>query len=128
MPQPPIRDLTGFRLSEAAAGRVVMTCTPAEYHYNPMAIVHGGLAATLIDSATGIAVVSVLPLGTPWTTLDLNLTYTRPMTKDTGPVHCEGRIVHQGARVVTAEAEVKTEAGQLIAHGGASWLVLERKG
>jgi uncharacterized protein (TIGR00369 family) len=125
VPQPPICDLMNFRLSEAEAGRVAMTCTPEEYHYNPGAIVHGGLAATLIDSATGIAVVSVLPPGTLWTTLNLNVTFTRPMTRDTGPVRCEGRVVHQGRRVVTAEADVTSEDGKLIAHGSASCLVLE---
>ncbi len=124
LPQPPICALMNFRLTEVGEGRAVFTATPEEYHYNPMGSVHGGLAATLIDSATGLAVMSALPAGVGWTTLDLNVTFVRGMTKDTGPVRCEARLVHRGARVMTAEARLSDGQGRLYAHGAATCLVL----
>ena len=124
VPQPPICALMNFRLAEVGEGRAVFTAVPDEYHLNAIGTVHGGLAATLIDSATGLAVMSALAEGTAWTTLDLNVTFVRAMTKDTGPIRCEAWLVHKGSRVVTAEARVSDEAGRLYAHGAATCLVL----
>ena len=119
---PPIAETLGFRLIEVGEGRAVFACMPAEYHYNPLGTVHGGLAATLIDSATGCAVQSVCPPGHGWTTLELNVSFVRAMTKDTGEVRCDGRIVHAGARVARAEARLVDRAGRLYAYGATTCL------
>jgi len=124
LPQPPICVLMNFRLTEVAEGRAVFTATPEEYHYNAIGSVHGGLAATLIDSATGLAVMSALPAGVGWTTLDLNVTFVRGMSKETGAVRCEAWLVHRGARVMTAEARVTGAEDRLYAHGAATCLEL----
>ncbi len=128
IPQAPIAELMNFALAEVSEGRAVVTGTPEEYHYNPIGIVHGGFAATLIDSATGMATMAALPEGARWTTLELKVTYVRAMTKDTGTVRCEASVVHKGSRVVTSEARLVDAAGKLYAHGTATCLVLDRAG
>ncbi len=119
---PPIAETLGFRLVEVGEGRAVFACTPAEYHYNPLGTVHGGLAATLIDSATGCAIQSVCLAGHGWTTLELKVSFVRAMTKDTGEMRCEGRIIHSGARVARAEARLVDRTGRLYAYGAATCL------
>jgi uncharacterized protein (TIGR00369 family) len=123
LPPPPIALLLGFELVEAEEGRVVFAVEPTDAHYNPIGTVHGGLAATLIDSATGCAVHSTLPAGTAYTTTDLQVRYVRPITRDTGRVLCEGTIVHRGRSLATAEARV-TAGDRLLAHGTAGVLIL----
>ena len=124
----PICELMNIRLAEVSEGRVVFTGRPEEYHYNPMGTVHGGFAAALIDSATGLAVASVLPEDKGWTTIDLNVSFVRAMTAATGPVRCEADIVHKGSRLVTAQARVTDADGKLYAHGSTTCLVLEWAG
>ena len=82
----------GFEGFEAEEGQVTFFVTPAEYHYNPIGVVHGGLAATLFDSALGCAIHSTLPEGTGYTTLELKVNYLRPLTVDTGRVRCEADV------------------------------------
>ena len=94
----------GFQ--EAEAGRVVFSVEPAEYHYNPIGMVHGGLAATLCDSAMGCAIHSTLSAGVGYTTLELKVNFVRPLTVATGLVLCEGKVINVGSRVGTAEARV----------------------
>jgi uncharacterized protein (TIGR00369 family) len=120
---PPIAATLDFVLREVGAGRAVFTCRPAEFHYNPLGTVHGGLAATLIDSATGCAVQSVCPPGHGWTTLELKVNFVRPMTKETGEIRCEGRLIHGGSRIATAEAKVVDATGRLYAHGSSTCLI-----
>ena len=86
LPRPPIGELMNFNITELSEGRAVFTIEPAEYHYNPIGIVHGGLAATLLDSAMGCAVHSTLPAGGGYTTLEIKVNYIRPMTAETGRV------------------------------------------
>ena len=117
LPDPPIMRLLAIEFVEAEAGRVVFAVTPAEFHYNPIGSVHGGLAATLCDSAMGCAVHSALPAGDGYTTLELKVNLVRPLTVETGQVTCEGRVLHLGARVATAEARVTDAAGRLYAPG-----------
>jgi uncharacterized protein (TIGR00369 family) len=124
LPPPPIANTLGFRLTEAERGRAVFECEPAEYHYNPIGIVHAGLAMTLMDSAMGLAYVTTLDEPAGWTTLEVKANFTRAITSDTGLVRCTGTIVHPGRRVATTEARVEDEAGRLYAHGTSTILVL----
>jgi uncharacterized protein (TIGR00369 family) len=125
LPPPPIAQTLGFRLIEATRGRAVFECEPAEFHYNPIGIVHAGLAMTLMDSAMGLAFVTTLdqPLG--WTTLEVKANFTRVLTVDTGVVRCVGSIVHPGRRVATTEARIEDTEGRLCAHATSTILVLD---
>jgi uncharacterized protein (TIGR00369 family) len=123
IPPPPIGVLLGFQPVEVQEGRVVFAVEPGDDHYSPIGTVHGGLAATLIDSATGCAVHSTLPAGTTYATTDLQVRYVRPITRDTGRVLCEGTVVHRGRTLATAEAKV-TAGDRLLAHGTAGVLIL----
>ena len=124
LPPPPIAETLGFRLVEAERGKAVFECEPAEYHYNPIGIVHAGLTMTLMDSAMGLAFVTLQDEPTPWTTLEVKSNFTRALTKDTGLVRCTGTIVHPGRRVTTTEARVEDAQGRLCAHGTSTILVL----
>ena len=108
IPNPPISEVLGFHLIEVEHGRAVFEGLPEFRHYNPIGTVHGGFAATLLDSALGCAVFSTLAKGDTWTTLELKFNLVRPMTKDTGPVRAEGRIVHRGRTVATSKATSRT--------------------
>jgi uncharacterized protein (TIGR00369 family) len=91
--------------------------------------VHGGLAATLLDSAKGCAVHTTLPEATGYTTLELKVNFTRPITVDTGRVLCEGEVIHRGGRVATAEGRVHAEgSGNLLAHGTTTCLIFSLHG
>ena len=96
---------------------------PEFRHYNPIGTVHGGFAATLLDSALGCAIFSTLAKGEAWTTLELKLNLVRPISKDTGPVRAEGRIIHRGRTVATSEGTVKDRAGKLYAHATTTCMV-----
>ena len=111
-------------ITEVSEGRVVFTAEPAEYHYNPLGTVHGGIAATLLDSAMGCAVQSMLPHGGGYTTLELKVNYLRPMTSKTGTVYAEGKIIHVGGRTATAEARLMDASGKLYAHGTTTCILL----
>jgi uncharacterized protein (TIGR00369 family) len=121
---PPIAETLDFRLVEAARGKVVFECEPAEFHYNPIGIVHAGLAMTLMDSAMGCAFVTTLDEPAGWTTLEVKSNFTRALTAETGVVRCTGTIVHPGRRVATTEARIEDSAGRLCAHGTSTILVL----
>jgi uncharacterized protein (TIGR00369 family) len=120
----PIGDLIGMQLDVLAVGRVEFTLVPGPQHYNPIGTVHGGIAATLLDSAMGCAVHSTLPAGVRFTTVDLHVHYTRAMTADTGPVRAIGEIVHSGGRTATAEARLVDGDGRVLAHGTTTCLLL----
>jgi uncharacterized protein (TIGR00369 family) len=122
---PPIADTLGFRLVAVDRGQAVFECEPAEYHYNPIGVVHAGLAATLLDSAMGCALASTLDAGVGWTTLELKANFTRALTADTGVVRCTGTVVHPGRRVATTEARLEDAQGRLYAHGTSTILVLQ---
>jgi uncharacterized protein (TIGR00369 family) len=125
LPPAPIALLFGLEPVEVEEGRVVFTATPEHRHYNPIGSVHGGFAATLLDSAMGCAVQSTLPAGTGYTTLELSINYVRPMSADTGPVRAEGTVVHGGRRMATAEGRIWSErSGKLLAHGKTTCLVM----
>ncbi|WP_224365138.1 PaaI family thioesterase [Hyalangium versicolor] len=117
LPPAPIAVLMGFEPSDVQEGRVVFTVQPGEHQYNPIGTVHGGLAATILDSAMGCAVHSTLPAGSGYTTLDLHVTYVRPISHDTGKLTCTGEVIHLGGRMATAQGRLTDEAGRLYAHG-----------
>lgn len=129
IPPPPIAKLLGFELVEVEEGRTVFAVTPAEFHYNPIGVVHGGLAATLLDSSMGCAVHSTLPAGTGYTTLELKVNFARAITHDTGRILCESTLIHRGRTVATAEGRVTAEAtGKLLAHGTTTCLLFGANG
>ncbi|HEV2912947.1 MAG TPA: PaaI family thioesterase [Pyrinomonadaceae bacterium] len=123
LPRPPISALMNFGLAELGEGRAVFTVEPAEYHYNPIGVVHGGLAATLLDSAMGCAIHSTLPAGAGYTTLEIKVNFVRPMTAETGVVRCEAQVIHVGSRTATAEGRVLDESGKLYAHGTTTCII-----
>jgi uncharacterized protein (TIGR00369 family) len=128
LPNPPICEVLGFHLVEAEHGRAVFEGLPEFRHYNPIGTVHGGFAATLLDSALGCAVFSTLAKGDGWTTLELKFNLVRPLTKDTGPVRAEGRIVHRGRAMATSEGDLKDRAGKLYAHATTTCMIFPAKG
>ncbi len=128
LPPPPIAALVGQRFESVEKGRVVLSVEPAEFHYNPMGTIHGGLGCTILDSAMACAIHSMLPLGVMFTTLDLSIKFLRPMTVDTGRVFCEGKVIHMGSRVATAEARLVDERGKLYAHGTTTCIAVHRHG
>lgn len=121
---PPISRLMDFKLIEVAFGRVVFEGRPGEIHYNPIGSVHGGYAATLLDSALGCSVHTALPAGSAYTTLELKVNYVKAMTVNTGSVRAEGKVLSIGKRVATAEARLTDAAGALLAHGTTTCLVM----
>jgi uncharacterized protein (TIGR00369 family) len=124
LPPPPIAQTLGFRLVEAERGHAVFECKPAEYHYNPIGIVHAGLAMTLMDSAMGLAFVTTLSEPVGWTTLEVKSNFTRALTVETGVVRCAGSVIHGGRRVATTEARIEDAERRLCAHGTSTILVL----
>lgn len=128
-PGAPIAELLGFEAVEAEEGRVVFAYLPQPDHYNPLGSVHGGVAATLLDSAMGCAVHSTLPAGGGYTTLELKVNFTRAITADTGRIVCEGTVVHRGGRTATADGRVVAEdSGKLLAHGTTTCLLFGATG
>jgi uncharacterized protein (TIGR00369 family) len=123
LPVPPIASTLGFALAEVEPGRAVFEFTPSEFHYNPIGSVHGGVCATLCDSACGCAVHSMLPAGTYYTSQDLSVKFLRAVTVSTGPLRCEGTVVHLGSRTALAQATLTDAAGQLYAHATSSCLI-----
>lgn len=123
LPSPPIADLMGFRLIEVEPGKAVFAFEPAEYHYNPIGVVHGGVAGTLLDSAMGCSVHTTLPAQTGYTTLEFKVNLVRPITMTTGTMRAEGRVVHGGKRAATAEGRLIDRDGKLYAHGTTTCMI-----
>jgi uncharacterized protein (TIGR00369 family) len=123
---PGIGKTLGFTMVELEEGRVVFGGNPDESVYNPMGTVHGGYAATLLDSAVGCAVHSVLKAGQGYTTLELKVAYHRPMTKETGPVRAEGKVIQAGRRAAFAEGRLTDLEGRLYATATSTLLVFDR--
>ena len=126
--QPPIGETLKFALVEVSEGRAVFAATPGAHVYNPIGAVHGGYAATLLDSACGCAVHSALSSEQAYTTLELKVAYHRALSETTGPVRAEGKVVSIGKRVAFAEARLTDEAGRLYASATSTLLVFLRAG
>jgi uncharacterized protein (TIGR00369 family) len=125
VPPPPMLALLGIRLIEADEGRVVFTGTVAPEHYNGMGVAHGGYAATLLDSALGCCINTMMPPGRRFTTLELKVNLTRPLTHDVGPLFCEAKVVHLGSRTATSEGRIVDGNGKLYAHGTTTCIVVD---
>jgi uncharacterized protein (TIGR00369 family) len=125
LPPPPISQSLNFFLTEVGQGLAVFTVMPEEYHYNPIGTVHGGLAATLIDSALSCAVQTLLPAGKGYTIVELKLNYIRPLTQRTSLIRSIGTVIHQGRLIATAEAKVIDEQDKLVAHDVGTCLIYD---
>ena len=115
--------LLGLKLVEVSEGRAVFTVQPDERHYNGLGIAHGGLAATLLDSALGCAINATMPAGKVFTTLEMKINYVRPITRERGELRCEANTIHAGGRVATAEGRIMDKDGKLYAHGTATCML-----
>ncbi|GLZ44476.1 phenylacetic acid degradation protein [Actinomycetospora sp. NBRC 106375] len=124
LPPPPIMTLVGASVASVEPGRVVFTVEPAEFHYNPIGSVHGGIYATLLDSAAGCAVHSTLDAGVGYTSLDLSVKFLRKLTADSGTARATGHVVHAGRSTALARAELVDGAGRLVAEATSSCLIL----
>ncbi len=123
LPAPPICETLGIRLSEVELGRVVFAYTPVFAHYNPLGSVHGGIAATLLDSVMGCCVHTTLKAGTGYTTVEIKVNYVRAMSDKTGPVKAEGKVINVGSRIATSEGRLVDASGKLLAHGTTTCLL-----
>lgn len=126
LPPPPIAVTLRMGPIEVEEGRAVFSGEPGEEHYNPIGVVHGGYAATLLDSALGCAVHTTLPVGVAYTSLGLEAKYVRPITRDTGRVLCEANVLYRGRKQATSEANLTAaDTGKLLAHGVATCMILD---
>lgn len=121
---PPMAATLGFELSGFGDGEVEISCTPEGFHYNPYGSAHGGLAATLLDSATGCAVQSRLPTGTGYATLNLAVNYLKPVTTASGLLRCVGKVVSLGRAVAVSEGELTDSADRLLARAIATCIII----
>ena len=124
-PPPPMAMLMDIRLIEVARGHAVFRGTPQEFHYNPLGTVHGGVLATLLDTATGCAVHSTLPRGFGYTSIDLSTKFLKPVTVASGMLRCVGTVISKGRRTALAEARLTDAAGRLVATAQSSCLIFE---
>nr|WP_294528741.1 PaaI family thioesterase [uncultured Rhodopila sp.] len=125
VPPAPIAALVGFTIAEVEAGRIVMRLVPAEYHYNPLGTMHGGILATLLDSVMGCAVHSTLPQGRAYTSLEIKVNYVRAVTVGSGELSAEGKVLHGGRRSAVAEGRVVDARGRLCATASTTCLVFD---
>jgi uncharacterized protein (TIGR00369 family) len=123
IPSPPIAQTLGFELVHVEQGKAVFEGMPEFRHYNPIGTVHGGVAATLLDSCMSCAVQTTIEAGLGYTTLEIKVNMVRPITEKTGPVRAEGRSLHTGRRSATAEGKILDAAGTLLAHGTTTCIV-----
>ena len=127
LPRPPITETLGFDLAEVSPGFALFTMTPQFRHYNPIGTVHGGVAATLLDSCMSCAVQTTIEAGLGYTTLEIKVNMVRPISEDTGVVRAEGRIIHRGRTVATSDGTLKDSAGKLYAHATTTCMIFPAK-
>jgi uncharacterized protein (TIGR00369 family) len=124
LPPPPIAQLLGMRLVKVEPGEAVFECTPGEQHYNPIGVVHGGLAMTLLDSAMTCAVQTRAAAGSGFTTVEAKTNFVRPITAGTGVIRAVGKVLHVGSRLATAEGRIVDAADKLYAHATTTCILL----
>jgi uncharacterized protein (TIGR00369 family) len=124
IPAPPIFDLIDFRLVKVEPGEVNGEFEPAEFHYNPVGGVHGGVVCALLDSVMGLAVLTQLPPSSAWSALEIKVNFVRPLSVKTGTLRAEAKVVHPGSRMPTAEGRIVDRQGKLYAHGTTACIVL----
>ncbi len=127
LPKPPMADLLGFDLVEAEKGKAVFEGVPEFRHYNPIGVVHGGFAMTLMDSCMACAVQTTLAKGEIYTTLELKVNLVRAITKDTGLIRATGRLIHRGRTTGTADGELRDAKGTMLAHGTTTCIIFPAK-
>jgi uncharacterized protein (TIGR00369 family) len=125
LPLNTIAQTLGYDVTEAVSGRVVVTAAPSDSHLNPAGTVHGGFAATLLDSCMGLAIQSTLEKGVGQTTLEFKISLVRPITPETGVIMAEGIVLSRGRRVGTAEGRLTDGKGRLLAHGTTTCLIFQ---
>jgi uncharacterized protein (TIGR00369 family) len=125
LPPPPLVVLLGLKLVEAEPGRVTFTGVAREEFYNGMGVAHGGFAATLLDSALGCAINTMMPAGRVFTTIDLQIHYTRALRREAGELRCTATVVHVGSRTATSEGRIVDAAGKVYAHGTTTCMLVE---
>lgn len=123
LPGAPMASHLNMTLAEVEHGRASFRALPDESHYNPIGTVHGGYMCTLLDSALGCAVHTTLPVGTGYTSIEIKTNFLRPVSADSGPLNCTGRVVKSGRRVAFAEAEIVDAAGKTVATASGSLLI-----
>jgi uncharacterized protein (TIGR00369 family) len=127
LPPPPIMSTMGITGAEVEEGKAVFRGEAGEYLYNPIGVVHGGFAMTILDSALGCAVHTTLAVGERYTSLETKVNFVRPITAETGPVRCEAVVVYRGGRVATSEGKLFAEkSGKLLAHGTSTCMIIPR--
>ncbi len=127
LPPPPVIELLGARLESVEPGKAVFSLEPAEFHYNPIGVVHGGILATMLDSAVGCAIHSALPAGIAYTTLELKVNYLRATTIRTGRITAAGEAIHVGRQSAVAEGRICDPAGKLVATCSTTCLLFPAK-
>ena len=128
LPPPPMLQLLNIRLVEVDEGRVVFAAEAEERFYNGTGVAHGGFACTLLDTALGCAINTLMPAGRRFTTLELKVNLTRPLTLQVGTLRCEAKVVHVGGRTATSEGRITDRNGKLYAHGTTTCIVVEPQG
>jgi len=123
-PAPPISSHIGLEFVTVTEGDVVMTAVPDESHYNPIGSVHGGFFATVLDSVCGCAVHSTLPAGVGYTSLEIKVSFLRPITADTGPVTAHGWVTRAGRNVAFADADIRDNNGRILATASSTCLII----
>jgi uncharacterized protein (TIGR00369 family) len=126
VPGVPIGDTLGFRVTEVEDGRIVLRGKPDQRSYNIVGTVHGGWAASILDSAMALSALSTLDERTAFTTLDIRINYLRPITAEMGELRAEGRVIQGGRKVAYCEAKLVDAGGKLLAHGTGTCLILAR--
>ena len=125
LPLNTIAQTLGYDVTEAVSGRVIVTAQPGVAHLNPAGTVHGGSAATLLDSCMGLAIWSTLEKGLGQTTLEFKISLIRPITPDMGVIKAEGTVLNRGRRIGAAEGRITDDRGRLLAHGTTTCLIFE---
>lgn len=123
LPRPPINETLGFHLAKVSPGRAEFYAVPEYRHYNPIGSIHGGFAATILDSAMACAIHTLLAAGQTYTTIEFKITFIRGMSDNTGPISCIGEALNVGRRLGTAEGRIVDAEGKLYAHGTTSCMV-----
>jgi uncharacterized protein (TIGR00369 family) len=123
LPRPPINETLGFHLAKVERGLAEFHAVPLQKHLNPIGSIHGGFAATILDSAMACAIHSELDAGQTYTTIEFKITFIRGMTPDTGAIRCIGRAINVGRRLGVAEGEIVDANGKVLAHGTTSCMI-----
>ncbi len=125
IPAPPITGKMGFLITKVEKGYALAEAIPSFDYYNPIGSVHGGYAATIMDTVLGVSVHTMMDKGQGYTTLEFKISFIKAITKDTGPIRAEGRVMSAGRRAATAEAHLRDTSGKLLAHATTTCLVFD---